>query len=105
MEWKNLQLLVRLAMFPLLQDINLFVSEDNGSRYAGKMDDLRIYSRSLSTSEIQVNSVIRTAMDSMTLVKYWQEQVQIILIRTVTEKPTLRKPSPDLLLKMSMKPP
>ena len=39
---------------PLLQDINLFVSDDNGSRYAGKMDDLRIYSRSLTTSEIQV---------------------------------------------------
>ena len=39
---------------PLLQNINLFVSEDNGSRYAGKMDDLRIYSRSLTTSEIQV---------------------------------------------------
>jgi len=39
---------------PLLQDINLYVSEDNGSRYAGKMDDLRIYSHSLTTSEIQV---------------------------------------------------
>ena len=38
---------------PLRQDINLFVSEDNGSRYAGKMDDLRIYSRSLSNLEIQ----------------------------------------------------
>jgi hypothetical protein len=38
---------------PLRQDINLFVSEDNSSRYAGKMDDLRIYSRSLTTSEVQ----------------------------------------------------
>jgi hypothetical protein len=39
---------------PLRQGVNLFVSDDNGSRYAGKMDDLRIYSRSLTTYEIQV---------------------------------------------------
>jgi hypothetical protein len=38
---------------PLRQGVNLFVSDDNGSRYSGKMDDLRIYSRSLSNLEIQ----------------------------------------------------
>ena len=38
---------------PLRESANLFVSDDNGSRYSGKMDDLRIYSRSLSNLEIQ----------------------------------------------------